>query len=270
MKQAGPRDWSPPEYDNSRMASGYRYSSRESTTSLALRTLVRNGPGRLALLFGLVAAVLALFPTTPLGVGLGFVSSAIGITAIAYGVFALKLHRRREATARPSPIVGILLGTFGAFVAGTLVASFYLNGAPFESPFTYQGAETAFNFDPQGVAPSTATETSQIIAPPLAPAPEFFASAEEERRSLIQNLGTVNFVLNQIAPGTKPASLSLATPGGTLSTPDGQALAILPEGTTVNYARTSDGFSYVITLKGAAFDTIVQFDSAIGYVVAPQ
>lgn len=270
MKQSGPRDWSPSENDNYRAASSYRYSSNESTTTFVPRKLVRNWPGRLSLLFGLVAAGLALFPITAAGIGHGYIASTVGITAIAYGVFALKLRRRYEATARLSPITGILLGSFGTLLMGALVANFYLNGVPLNSPITFQVAETEFTYDPQGIAPWTSTETSQNIAPPPAPTPEAFASAEEERMSLIQNLGTVHFVLNQIAPGTKPASLSLATSGGTLSTPDGQALTVLPEGTSVNYTTSSDASSYVITLKGATFGTMVQLDSAIGQIVSLQ
>ncbi|WP_189621930.1 hypothetical protein [Salinibacterium amurskyense] len=75
-------------------------------------------------------------------------------------------------------------------------------------------------------------------------------------------------MLKQIAPQSKPASLSLATPGGTLSTPDGHALTILPEGTVVNYALSADGSNYVMTLKGATFGSMVQLDTAVGQIVA--
>lgn len=279
MKQAGPRDWSPPEQDDYRAGASHRVTSNRSRTTFVPRKLVRNWPGRLSLLFGIAAAGLALFPMTAAGVGHGYIASTVGITAIAYGAFALKLHRRREATARLSPIVGILLGTFGTLLMGALVANFYLNGAALNSPITFQVAQTEFTFDSEGFAVSSPTEgaetagtseATQVTAPAPVAAPAAFTSADEERMALSQNLGTVHFVLKQIAPGAKPTSLSLATPGGTLSTPDGQALTILPEGTSVSYATGPDSSNYVITLKGAAFGTIVQLDSAIGQIVSLQ
>ena len=86
--------------------------------------------------------------------------------------------------------------------------------------------------------------------------------------SLIQNLSTIRLVLNQIAPGTKPASLTI--PGGTLSTPAGKALTVVPDCTSVSYATSTDGSGYVITLTGAAIGTIVQFDSESGQIISQQ
>lgn len=279
MKQAGPRDWSPPENNNYRPADSYRYSSNRSTTTFAPRKLVRNGPGRLSLVFGIIAAGLALFPIASAGAGNGYIASTVGITAIAYGFYALRLRHYREATARLSPIIGILLGAFGTLLMTALVANFYLNGSALNSPLTFQVAQTEFTFDSEGLALSTPAEsaatggtgqTTEIITPAPVAAPASFASADEERMALIQHLGTVDFLLNQIAPQNRPASLSLATPGGALSIPNGQTLTILPEGTAVNYATSADRTSYILTLQGVQFGTIVQFDSSLGYVVAPQ
>ena len=89
MKQAGPRDWSPPENNNYRPADSYRYPSNQSTTTFAPRKLVRNWPGRLSLLLGITAAGLALFPIASAGAGNGYIASTVGITAIGYGFYAL-------------------------------------------------------------------------------------------------------------------------------------------------------------------------------------
>lgn len=277
MKQAGPRDWSPPENNNYRPADSYRYPSNQSTTTFAPRKLVRNGPARLSLLFGIIAAGLALFPIASAGAGNGYIASTVGITAIAYGFYALRLRHYREATARLSPIIGILLGAFGTLLMTALVANFYLNGAALSSPITFQVAQTEFTFDSEGLAVSEPAEstvtsgtgqTAEIITPAPVAARASFASSDEERMALIQHLGTVQFVLKQIAPQSKPASLNLATPGGTLSTPDGHALTVLPEGTVVNYAPSADGSNYVMTLKGATFGSMVQLDTAVGQIVA--
>lgn len=255
MRQAGPRDWSPPEYDD------HRPASVRTTRTYAPRRK-RNWPGWLSLALGLLAFGLAVFPITDAGVRQGFVASTVGISAISYGAFALALQRRGDATGRLAPIVGILLGAFGTILMGFSVANYYLDGGTSAAPSVIQVLGTEFTTQPEvEVAPTEAT-----IEP--APVPAGYASSDEERMALIQNLGTIHFVLNQVAPGSKPASLTLATPGGTLSTPDGHTLTTLPAGTAVTYGISADASSYVITLQGAAFGTAVQFDSALGQIVS--
>lgn len=260
MRQAGPRDWSPPEYDTRRTA------SIRTTRIYEPRRTVRNWPGWLSLILGLLAAGLALYPLTQLSVGQGYFASTVGLSAIGYGIFALALQRRGDATARMAPIVGALLGVFGTLLMGSSVVNYHLQDGSFNAPSTLLVGDTSFTLEPQAEAPPVSDPAEQGTAP----APLVFTSAAEERLALSQNLGTIHFLLNQIAPTTKPASLLLATPGGTLSTPEGHALTILPEGTVVNYGTSADASSYVITLTGAAFGTAVQLDSAIGQIIAVQ
>jgi hypothetical protein len=227
---------------------------------------VRNWPGWLSLILGLLAAGLALYPLTQFGVGQGYFASTVGLSAIGYGVFALALQRRGDSTVRMAPIVGVLLGLFGTLLMGSSVVNYYLQDGSFNAPSTLLVGDTSFTLEPQSDTPPVPVPAE----PASAPAPLVFTSAAEERAALIQNLGTIHFVLNQIAPATKPASLLLATPGGTLSTPEGHALTILPEGTVVNYGASADASTYVITLTGATFGTAVQLDSAVGQIVALQ
>jgi len=263
MRQAGPRDWSPPEYDDYRPAYVCPPASGRSTKTFMPRRTSRNWPGWISLILGFIAAGLAVFPLTAAGVGNGFIASTVGISAIGYGVFALALRRRGDATARLSPIIGIILGIFGTVLMGSSVVNYYLQGGSFDAPSVFQVSGTEFPYQPPAQDPP-ALESAPIAAPAA------FTSIDEERMALTQNLGTVHFVLNQIAPDSKPGSLSLATPGGTLSTPDGQALTILPAGTAVTYFISEDGSSYVITLQGAAFGSMVQLDSSLGQIVSLQ
>lgn len=258
MRQAGPRDWSPPEYETRRSTPVRSTHTREP------RHPVRNWPGWLSLLLGLLAAGLALYFFPSLGLGQGYFASTVGLSAIGYGIFALALRRRGDATGRLAPTIGILLGALGTLVMGSSVVSYYVDGGSIEAPSTLQIGDTRFTLEPQAEVPP-------VMAPAdRTPAPVAVTSPSEERLALSQALGTISFVLNQIAPAAKPESLTLSTPGGILSTPEGHALANLPAGTVVTYAPSADSSSYAITLWGAAFGTAVQFDSAVGQIIAVQ
>jgi len=79
--------------------------------------------------------------------------------------------------------------------------------------------------------------------------------------------GTISFVLkNYNSPGQPWPTALLINAERIVSTPEGQALAQIPEGTTAAYARNASGDEYRLTITDDYTGVGVTFDSATGLV----
>lgn len=249
----GPRDWVPSEIDEPAHPVW-------TTATNSSRPTVRNMSGWLSLILGTLALAYAIFQAGNFAVGHGFAASTVGLCAIAYGVFALALRRRLEATLRLAPMLGIILGIAGTGVMGTYVAAHYLNTGDATLPQISMVAGTDFG--------AMFEEQPQVSDPRLVVTDAATDPAAEEFQLLAQHAASAAFAIDKIYPAAKPSALSLSGADGILFTPDGAILAQLPIGTAVHYTVTPDQLNYTLTLVGSSDGTRVVYDGATGTIAA--
>jgi hypothetical protein len=206
------------------------------------------------------------------GMQSGFVASSIGIIAIVLGLNALRQRRAGLPAATLVARVGILFGGIGtAVMAYALIAVLLVPSGVFLPTLPSLAAPGAspYGLVLGGPPPSEAgePETGAIdLAPPL-PASDVgaFASAEDERMYLLQAAATAAFMLSQFrAPDSAwPTVVALGADGVTI-VGDDLALAQVPAGSQLIYARSSDGMQFSLTLVGAQFASTATYDSVTG------
>ena len=77
--------------------------------------------------------------------------------------------------------------------------------------------------------------------------------------------GTISFVLKNLRTPGQPWPTALFINGDQMvSTPDGNALARIPDGTTAEYARSTTGQNYRLIVTDDSTGARVTFDSATG------
>ena len=240
---AGPRDWSPPETgsrvpESSSVCPPTRnappYSGRSfGATSFGGPSYRRPASIRsawLSLLFGSGALMLAFIQPENSSTTRGFLASTIGITAVFYGVHAL----RNRIPGRMSTFLPAIVGLTGG-VVGTFVMAIYLLA------YFFVPTSTSFALPGIPIPPPASIAQEAPETPVTAPALAAFATPNEEAMALAQAVGTMDFVLRKSSQdGLYPDSLTVTTADGRVTAPSGVVLVALPPGTLFAYTVSAD------------------------------
>lgn len=271
----GPRDWMPPETADDGYASRSHTRTRASTPYAAswdldgytpTRRRSARGLGWISLLFGTAALVMAMLNAVWQHEQGGLVVSGVGVTAVAFGVAALRARANERLVAR----TGIVFGVLGvAGMAWSVVALMIASGGivlptvPFvdrveDSEQAIADAEYVLEDAPQALPVTEGSSTGG------------FATAEDEWNTLAQTAGTVAYTLVPGPDGLWPSALAVTTDGSALLAPDGSILVALPLDVSVDYSVSADRTAYVLTLGSAHFGTVAAYDSASNVVSLSQ
>lgn len=225
------------------------------------------------MLLGFGSVVIALVEPQQSGIQTGFIVSTIGISAIVFGVQAVKTARWGSAAARAFGRGGAILGSVGTALMAYAVIGSALVGTgvhlpalslPLDGRSTVVGT-VAVPFRSAAAAP---VESAAPAATPEPAAPLAAMSVETERSAVVQSAGTLAFVMEQrFGAGPYPSTLSvgMTTPKRILL-PDGTGLAAVPDGARVLYSVAPDGTAWSITIIGAQFGAVATYSSTIGTV----
>lgn len=250
----GPRDWNLP--------SPYAAPQRARSSNLT---------GLLAVALGLVAALIPLaHPDASTGFR-GFAFTTVGITAVSLAIRAAQLRRERRASSRLLPALGGTLGVAGTLLSIWSLAFFYApNAVPPMPSLASLTALTQPTVAATGALPLAipAAEAPPLVPEALATTPLAAPRSLDETRAAMQMAaGTISFVLKNLNPPGQPwPTALLINEDRMVSTPEGQALVQIPEGTTAGYARSSSGDEYLLTITDNYTGAGVTFDSATGLV----
>lgn len=218
------------------------------------------GFGWVSLVLGTGALILALLDVASAGSHNAIGISGVGVTAVAFGVAALRAHANERLVAR----AGITFGVLGVAGMAWAVVSLMLasNGIVLPAVAFFDRldssdqaiANTEYVLDDAPQATSTVdvgTGTSLT-----------FPDAESEWDAINIVLGTAAYTTLPSADGLWPAALAITTDGQTLLAPDGTALVAIPAGATVDYVVSPDRTSYVLTVTAAQFGTVGRYESS--------
>lgn len=231
------------------------------------------------MLLGLGSVVIALVEPQQSGIQTGFIVSTIGISAIVFGVQAVKTARWGSAAARAFGRGGAILGSVGTALMAYAVIGSALAGTGVHLPalsLPLDGRSAVFGTvavpfrsavatPVESALPSSTPESAAPPAPAPAPAP---ATVETERSAVVQSAGTLAFVMEQrFGAGPYPSTLSMGmTTPERILLPDGTGLAAVPDGARVLYSVAPDGTAWSITIIGAQFGAVATYSSTIGTV----
>lgn len=231
----GPRDWMPPPPPSGPRVVQVKRRTPARSSSRAL--------GILSFFLGAAAIVIAIAQPAAFSNYSGYWFSTIGVSAVVFGVVALKRRRRRSLL----PVLGIVLGAFGTLAMAFLVIQFYANPAS-------ANASPSFAMVPH----------ARSVTPPPAPVASASSPVVDERMQLAQTAGTISFLLKKSyqSSGSYPNALNV-TPDGLVMTPLGSVL--LPQRARVLYQPAIDGGGYSLTITGSG-GAVAEFDTATGVV----
>lgn len=244
MTTPGPRDWLPPEPSKPRRARA--------------RPLIRDprcwAPppllfAALSVLFGAFAVAIAVGPWLTVGYGSRFVVSTVGLTAISFGVHAIRRTRHNASPAtRALSSFGIATGAVATLVMLATLITFQ------PSPGVAQAAPATI-----AVGPAPPVPTRQ--APPTLPA----------LGSMEQTVGTLAYVMKQEhrAGSSWPPVLEVSGNGSVTAPGVPRVLVRLPAGTRLGYRTSTDGTAYAVRLSTTADPALyVDYDTNSGVVTA--
>jgi hypothetical protein len=213
-----------------------------------------------SLVLGTAALVFALVDIAAAGSHNAIGISGVGVTAVAFGVAALRAHVNERLVAR----AGITFGVLGVAGMAWAVVSLMLgsNGVILPAVAFYDRlgaseqaiADTEYVLDdaPQPVSTMDAATGTSLT----------FPDAESEWDGIDMVIGTAAYTTLPSADGLWPAALAITTDGRSLLAPDGTALVAIPAGATVDYAVSPDRTSYVLTVTAARFGTVGRYESS--------
>lgn len=286
----GPRDWSPSGSNDAPPTR--RSTSRPLYAPSPLLTAARPAPqtrpwafAALSMVLGTGSVVLAVAAPQHDGVASGFIVSTVGISAIVFGVHAVRRARWGSAASRAFGRGGSFLGGLGTVLMLYGLLAFALTGIGVTLPalsLPAVGADLSESA-PESLMPTTTASAPAPTAPrtpSAAPSEQSSAAvpvpaieepssgtADQERSALAQSAGTLAFTMRQqYGAGPYPAQLLRAEDPGGLTTSDGVVLAPLPEATRVVYSVAPDGSAWSITLVGSSYGSVVTYSSTIGTV----
>lgn len=288
----GPRDWSPSGSTDAPPTR--RSTSRPLCAPSSLLTAPRPAPqtrpwayATLSMVLGTGSVVLAVAAPQHDGIASGFIVSTVGISAIVFGVHAVRRARWGSAASRAFGRGGSFLGGLGTVLMLYGLLAFALTEVGVTLPALSLPSTGAGVSEPEPVAlvPTTtasapaptsprapAAAPSELSnAPTAVPVPAVeepaAATAAQERSALAQSAGTLAYTMRQqFGTGPFPAQLLRAEHPGRLTTSDGAVLAPLPEATRVVYSVAPDGSAWSITLVGSSYGSVVTYSSTIGTV----
>jgi hypothetical protein len=198
--------------------------------------------GLFSFFLGASATVIAIAQPAAFSNYSGYWFSTIGISAVVFGIVALKRRRRGSLL----PVLGIVLGAFGTLAMASLVIQFYANPASANAP-------PAFAMVPQ----------ARPVTSPPAPVASASSPAVHERMQLAQAAGTISFLLKKTFEGSGSYPDALSVTPGLVGTPVGSVS--LPEEARVQYQPAIDGTGYSLTITGSS-GAVAKYDTATGVV----
>lgn len=210
---------------------------------------VSNGAALLALLFGAASVGLAAIGQGILPYPQVWVSLACTV-ALIFGVRALVLYRRREASIRWAPTVGILLGliaTVTVFFGSTVLT--VLGSVVPQAPPT--------------LAPVSAQAPEHSSEPLVFPLNAGLTAQEKSTQTIATAINRTFAGGASTLPAGKAWPASLRMSGSTVIAPSGAHLANLPKGETASYALSSDGKSYQLTVTGSNSSEVANYNSQL-------
>jgi len=279
-REPGPRDWTP--------GGGYSYGGTETSAgSVAPRATVaapgkragrprggrRGGAfasrdhGFAALIVGLIAFVTAAI-SWPAGEG-GYtvLLSTIGLIAVALGVATLRAWRVGLARRRGMARTGLALGVVSLVSSGVILANGWFGLAiPALPEVTRAVVSSAMQWGTASPSVGAVSDGPAVIGEPnvdVAATP-VFATADSEFATISRELGTLVYVINNVANGA-PDVLWVTPTGSAHLSSDGRAFAPDNEWVTTGYARGDDG-SYIITMTGRQHASVAYFHSLTGVI----
>ncbi|MBF4615813.1 hypothetical protein [Curtobacterium sp. VKM Ac-1376] len=224
------------------------------------------------MLLGVGSVVIALVEPQQSGAQTGFIVSTIGISAIVFGVQAIKTARWGSAVARAFGRGGAILGSVGTALMAYAVIGSALTGTGVHLPALSlplgRSASVAPVAAPQRSAVAAPVESAAPAVTPAPAVPPAPTSIEAERSAVVRSAGTLAFVMQQsFGAGPYPSTLSvgMSTPERILL-PDGTGLAAVPDGARVLYSVAPDGSAWTVTIIGARFGAVATYSSTIGTV----
>ncbi|WIB34198.1 hypothetical protein [Curtobacterium sp. MCSS17_005] len=225
------------------------------------------------MLLGFGSVVIALVEPQQSGIQTGFIVSTIGISAIVFGVQAIKTARWGSAKARAFGRGGAILGSVGTAlmvyaVIGSALAGTGVHLPALSLPLDGRSAASGPVAVPQRPAVAAPVESAVPAATPEPAAPPAPATVETERSAVVQSAGTLAFVMKQrFGAGPYPSTLSVGmTAPERILLPDGTGLAGVPDGARVLYSVAPDGSAWTVTIIGARFGAVATYSSTIGTV----
>ncbi|ROR33802.1 hypothetical protein EDF63_2221 [Curtobacterium sp. JUb34] len=223
------------------------------------------------MLLGAGSVVIALVEPQESGTQTGFIVSTIGISAIVFGVQAVKTARWGSAAARGFGRGGAILGSVGTALMAYAVVGSALVGTGVHLPALSLPLGSRSTSNETAVLPERqpAAAPVETAAPAGVPAvPPAATSVETERSALVQSAGTLAFVMKQsFGAGPYPPSLSVGmTAPERIMLPDGTGLAAVPDGARVLYSVAPDGSAWSVTIIGAEFGAVATYSSTVGTV----
>lgn len=277
-REPGPRDWSPTTGFSSPPPPtcpppAVRWQWAEPNRSGARP--FSSASDRRAPWVALLASFLILFIAfVPQRGPLGLVGSiALGLV-IAVGAFqARKLYRLGRTRYVAPSTAAVMLSTIatGSLVVA-LISGLTSTPLPHLAVATELAQSRPWNIP---AAPPAALSPALPVAPaaplePAVPAIEpllsvSFASAADEQRHLIQELGTVQFLIAENYPDVPPESIYISPTGYTHATPEGAIMMGKPAGIEGWYTVLPGG-GFVIELAGTQFGTSAIFESESGQI----
>lgn len=276
-REPGPRDWSPatgfgdapppPRTPRPFAWAGPEPPSRGRTPTSTTAS-DRRAPW-IALLAALLVLAGAFFPQRG---ALGLVGSiALGIIIVVGAVQARRLYYAGRTRFIAPSTAALLLASIATTSLGLSLASVLT-----DVPLPHLAVATEMIRDQRTASavqpPAAIQPTPALPAAPSGEAPVepllsvTFESAADEQRHLIQELGTVQFLIAEHYPTAPPASVYVSPTGYTHATPEGAIMMAAPAGVEGWYTVLPDQSGYVIELAGTQFGSRATFDSRSGQI----
>jgi hypothetical protein len=296
----GPRDWSPFEQaqPTNRHPLGKRANTaRNRTGYFPDRRPSGSGAAWWSAFLGLGALALAMMQPGYTTLGNGFIVSTVGISAIAYGIYALSTRRRR-ATRIAVPIAGVVMGA-----AGTALMVFYLTTYLVTNPnldwTAYAGGDpviqmtatpvdpaypvdSAYPVDPAYPVPPPApqaVDAPEVVPVPMpADAPPYDGTVVIRvpdidtmpiRQAMQVAAGTISYLMREATEEGDPwpTTLAVTTDDRSVMMPTGEIVGWLPQGAQLSYQPTPDLMDFVLVITDPVTGGAVEYSTVSGVVM---
>jgi hypothetical protein len=271
----GPRDWSPPP--KSRRTNKGPATTRRRTGVAPDQSLSRNGAAWWSAFLGLAALALALIQPGYTSIGQGFIVSTVGISAIAYGIYALASGRRRT-TRIVVPLAGVAMGSVGTFIM-----VFYFTTFIAANPNMAWGAvpgdddplirvEVSLGEPTPASAPNPAApDSGQGLAVPFIPGQPEVPPPNIET---IPIRDVMHMTAQSIAAGMNlatlgnpwPSALIVTTDDQSVIMPTGEGVGRLPRGLQLDYQPSADLTHYTLVITDPVTGGSVEYSTLTGVV----
>ncbi|HYI33475.1 MAG TPA: hypothetical protein VEX88_08455 [Glaciibacter sp.] len=210
-------------------------------------------------------------------VGRGFIVSTLGISAIAYGIFALA-SRRRRTTRIVVPLAGIAMGS-----AGTAIMVFYFTMIVVANPnmawAALPGGDSVIRIEvslgeptPPSAPTPVGPDFHQYVAVPLTPGQPPVPAPNIETMPIRD---VMHLTLESIMSGMNlatvprnqwPSALTVTTDDQSVIMPTGQSVGQLPRGLQLAYQPSADLTDYTLVITDPVTGGSVEYNTLTGVV----